>query len=510
MHIETPVPTEARKTAVVFIGNAGAGKSTLLTQIGGNFESGAKFRNGFTKDVTVTQVTLDEEEVVLIDVPGLSDPNPRNNQSNAEKLTEALTRNYNYKLFFVLKANNSGLEDADIQMMATVNACVRDVDDSKVTFGVFINQILERRVYDMYEKLAVQGNLQEFLSSLRVNRSAINIKIDKVTLLWFTEHGIKDNVLKEEITKQVKSREASSSAYTHTHPTIFNMTVAVMFIGSSGAGKSTLLTYITGDIVSGAAKFRRGLAKNVYEARVEIKGKETVLMDVPNFFTHDSKEVKRNTGKLTSLLKREYNYMVYFVWKACNRGPNDNELLMMSKVNDCFRQAGCKVTLRVIVNQIKDQDLYNIYDEYLARDKCKSCFEEMGREYSLDFTISGVHLLRYTTDVTRIKSALDPIRREIVSTVQGYVNTSSRIDYIMGLFYPTMPNNTISTPSINAHEYMVTSHVRRTSFGSPINKPRNPQAQNFISQVADQEPSEEIFGHEITYLSFYGFDDVLS
>ncbi|KAF8986331.1 hypothetical protein BGZ52_009093 [Haplosporangium bisporale] len=92
--------------ALLLLGNASAGKSTLLAQLGGKFDSGAKFRRGFTKDISEELVKVQGENVRLIDVPGLFEPSNKETQPNAQKLNEALSLGYSYQIYFVLKAGN--------------------------------------------------------------------------------------------------------------------------------------------------------------------------------------------------------------------------------------------------------------------------------------------------------------------------------------------------------------------------------------------------------------------
>ncbi|KAF9097775.1 hypothetical protein BGX27_000912 [Mortierella sp. AM989] len=201
-------PDGPRKTAVVFIGNAGAGKSTLLSQIGGNFKSGSTFRSGYTKNVSEKTVTLDSEEVVLIDVPGLLEPNPRNIPINAGKIANALNRRYNYKLFFVLRAKNSGIDDAEVEMMVKLSECVRQEDGSKVPFGVFINQIQSQRVFDMYHEKVIKDNFSEFFNSLKGERPTADVEIDCVNPFWFDEDGIENFTLRDTVVKAIASHKA--------------------------------------------------------------------------------------------------------------------------------------------------------------------------------------------------------------------------------------------------------------------------------------------------------------
>ncbi|KAF8926924.1 hypothetical protein BGZ58_010762 [Dissophora ornata] len=200
--------------AVVFIGNAGSGKSTLLTQIGGSFGSGTVFRRGYTKDVTEKRVTLNGEQVVLMDVPGLFEPNNKETGLNAEKLTMALNRPYNFKLFFVLRAGNSGPDNEDMVMMAKVNECVRKVGGARVTFRVIVNQIINQQVYDMYKEEIVKDNFQKRLSALNIDGFSFNINIDHTILLWFNSDEVKQNALRDTITREIAKHTAVPLAVT--------------------------------------------------------------------------------------------------------------------------------------------------------------------------------------------------------------------------------------------------------------------------------------------------------
>ncbi|KAF9097777.1 hypothetical protein BGX27_000914 [Mortierella sp. AM989] len=172
-------------------------------------------------------------------------------------------------------------------------------------------------------------------------------------------------------------------------------TTAILLIGNSGAGKSTLLSQLGGNFESGV-KFREGCTKDIYEMSAIVDGNKVVLMDVPGLFEPDDKETEYNASKLTEALKRGYSYMLYFVLEATNRGPSNEEMVMMSKVNACVRQAGSKAVFRVIVNQIKSKGVYDIYNKHLAQDNCKSLFHSMKMEgFSFDITVTGVLMLMY-------------------------------------------------------------------------------------------------------------------
>ncbi|KAF9114075.1 hypothetical protein BGX27_000206 [Mortierella sp. AM989] len=173
------------------------------------------------------------------------------------------------------------------------------------------------------------------------------------------------------------------------------MPVAILFIGNTGAGKSALLSLLGGEFKSGV-KCRKGYTKDIYEKNVVIEGKPFVLIDAPGLFEPQPKETEKNVMKLTEALGRGYSYLLYFVLKANNRGPTDEDMVMMSKVNECVRQAGSKAIFRVIINQIQDKQVYDMYEEFVARDNCETLFQDMKMEgFSFDIMVSHVLLFRF-------------------------------------------------------------------------------------------------------------------
>jgi len=103
-----------RETAIIVIGNSSSGKATLLAQIC----SSTRFRNGFTEEVREEMITLDGKRFLLIEVPGLDEFGEKGTQQNTKKLTEALSKSYDYHLYFVMKADNRGPTDAEMVMMS--------------------------------------------------------------------------------------------------------------------------------------------------------------------------------------------------------------------------------------------------------------------------------------------------------------------------------------------------------------------------------------------------------
>ncbi|KFH72860.1 hypothetical protein MVEG_00085 [Podila verticillata NRRL 6337] len=203
-----PYPIE-RKLAVVLLGNSGAGKSTLLTQLGAtNFKSGVRLRSGYTQEVQEEVVVLKGQNVILMDVPGLYESREQATQRNAKALTKALSeKSYDYKLYFVTKADNRGPSNADLVMMSKINQCIKKVTGSRVSFRVIVNQIMGRDMYEMYQELA-DDNFKSFFKVLDTDDIELRglsfaIEIDKVMLLRFSERGVNNNRFKDVIAADV-------------------------------------------------------------------------------------------------------------------------------------------------------------------------------------------------------------------------------------------------------------------------------------------------------------------
>ncbi|KFH72861.1 hypothetical protein MVEG_00086 [Podila verticillata NRRL 6337] len=197
--------------ALVLLGNAGAGKSTLLTQLGGKFESGAVFRKGFTKDVTHNIVVIKDQQVRLIDVPGLFEPNDKETRFNAEKINSALSLGFNYRFYFVLKADNRGPDDKEMVMMSRISECVRKADGSQMSFGVIVNQILSDEVGAMYKELA-KDNFRSMFEGLSIPGFVFDIKIDSVIMLPFDELVLGQPGFQDKLADLIDISPASASA----------------------------------------------------------------------------------------------------------------------------------------------------------------------------------------------------------------------------------------------------------------------------------------------------------
>ncbi|KAG0330775.1 hypothetical protein BG000_011462, partial [Podila horticola] len=165
-------------------------------------------------------------------------------------------------------------------------------------------------------------------------------------------------------------------------------------------------------------QFRKGFTKDIHEEEIILNGEKVLLVDVPGLFEPDDNETQFNARKLTQALSKGYDYKLYFVLKASNRGPDDHDLLMMSKINECIRQAnGSRVSFRLIVNQIVDQRVYDMYKEGLQDDNCKSLFATMAAEipeFSFDIQIDNVMLLRFDKETVSSRGFADQLAEDVL------------------------------------------------------------------------------------------------
>ncbi|KAG0004110.1 hypothetical protein BGZ65_000913 [Modicella reniformis] len=182
--------SEESKVAVIFLGNIGSGKSTLLAQIGGSFNSGLSFLVGYTKDVAEQTIQLEGQEVILIDTPGLYEPDRKATIANAKELSKALKRGYDYKIFFVVMASNRALTYADLSLMFLVNDAIRQVNDAKVAFRIIVNQIRDDEMYKMYDEHLAKDNCRSFFGSFKFEGRPFDIQINDVLLLRYNEEAV--------------------------------------------------------------------------------------------------------------------------------------------------------------------------------------------------------------------------------------------------------------------------------------------------------------------------------
>ncbi|KAG0310540.1 hypothetical protein BGZ99_000326 [Dissophora globulifera] len=506
--------SKQRKVAVLFIGNTGSGKSALLSQIGGDFASGVAFRRGFTRGILEQNITLNGKSAVLMDAPGLFEPEQDATHNNAKMLTEALKRNYDFKLFFVLKADNRGPPNNELILMSKVNECVHQAQaETRIKFTAIINQIMDDKVYNLYRDHVAHDKFRSLFTGMKIPGCKFNdIHIENVIMLRFDEKKIrlkqfgpeilpgitvqkaipvfvrKDISVTAEDIKNVNKNDSAGSwfwpiataaavgmgavATGGTVPIIANVVarntfamvlmaamprpktdissqslqlyrppqtpipqsersqsliqlnvskvntkssldimktqdrkrkprkVAVMFIGNMGSGKSDLLAQI-GGIISRGAAVRRGSTWSISEQDIMLDGEPAVLMDARGLFERDEDATHANAKMLTEILRKYYEFKLFFVLKANNRGPPLEELILISKVHECVHQAQAesRIEFAIIFDQIMDDPVYNMYREKVAVDNFRRFFADVkipGCSFN-DIHIDNVIMLRFDT-----------------------------------------------------------------------------------------------------------------
>lgn len=220
----------------MFIGNTGVGKSELLNQLGGNFRSGFSERHGVTADITEKTVVLDDETVVLMDVPGLIEPSKEATDRNARLLVKALSREYDYKLIFVVQASNRTMTTDDMTLICEVNRCLVDAgmlqdqdggrargevgfydfyDEKyepqrpKISFRIIVNGISGQKQYDAYNGFA-HDKFQSFFSDNHTGATPFDIHVEEVLLLRADDDAVASGGFKEELTRFVRMQKAVS------------------------------------------------------------------------------------------------------------------------------------------------------------------------------------------------------------------------------------------------------------------------------------------------------------
>lgn len=202
--------------------------------------------------------------------------------------------------------------------------------------------------------------------------------------------------------------------------------VAVLFIGNSGAGKSTLLSQLSDHQFGSGVCLNRGYTTEIEEHVAAINGQSVVLMDVPGAFEFDPARTEDNAKKLTAELKQPYDFKLYFVLQASNRGPTPQELVMMHEVNKCVRQSGSgeHMTFRIIVNQIPSNVVKELYKP-LADNNFVHYFDQLRIDgYSFDIKIGKVLLLDFDENGVKVGS----LRETLEQDIQQYDALSVRLE----------------------------------------------------------------------------------
>jgi hypothetical protein len=135
------------------------GKSSLCNALGAtSFESGVSFGGGLTKNLQTQVVTHEGKNVMLIDAPGLYEPDGtltgKTFAANAGKIQEGLgIVGASYMVVFVVDLNSGRVSTADAAMVRSV---LDAVSFQSVGYGFVFNKLSE----DAYIGMGVGSNLR--------------------------------------------------------------------------------------------------------------------------------------------------------------------------------------------------------------------------------------------------------------------------------------------------------------------------------------------------------------
>ncbi|KAF9305334.1 hypothetical protein BGZ74_010552 [Mortierella antarctica] len=125
-----------RTHPVLLLGKPVAGKSMILTQLGAKTPRG-RSSTGSAKDVYEEEVTINGQRLVMIYVamlPELSEPEEKEPQYNPRKLTDALSKGYDTKVCYVIKAYKRGPDGRYAVTISEINDCIRQAVGSQGPF----------------------------------------------------------------------------------------------------------------------------------------------------------------------------------------------------------------------------------------------------------------------------------------------------------------------------------------------------------------------------------------
>ncbi|KAG0217717.1 hypothetical protein B0O80DRAFT_483990 [Mortierella sp. GBAus27b] len=411
------------KSAVWFIGNSGVGKVTLLSQLGGNFKSAFNIMRSHTQEVSELIVTLDGQQVILMDFPGLYMFDGEATKLTVSKFTSALKRGYNYKLFYVMKAHQHLVTSQDLFLMSIISKCIRQANNPKVDFRVIINQIHDDKEYKLYED-AAKDNFQGLFSDPALKRFNLDIRVHAVMLVRLNEAEALGRQLRGDLLKETGVvKEVPVKLQPHIGVSTESPTTAVLFVGNPGTGKTTFLSELCGNFRS-RVSFAEGSTQEVSGQGVNLNDQLVILIKVPGPYQCDQESANSSAASLYDILRNRYHHKLFFVLRANNHGFTPQDLFLLSIVSSCIRLAqNPNVDFRVIVNQIQDDNQYNMYKERGAKDKFRSYFASPKFEhYQLDIQVNDVMLVRSNEAPMLGNQLRESLSREIVTQPEIQVN----------------------------------------------------------------------------------------
>jgi len=148
----------------LFVGNPGVGKSTLLNclikkknpQQNEMFESGVSIAEGLTYQLEQIKVG----NITFMDTPGLEDVKKR--KQAAKAITEALKKNGNYQVFFVVTLEAGRVRPQDVTVINLVLESAKEITHYGVIFNKLTKPLLKKLEDDNEKmKLLVQVSIHE-------------------------------------------------------------------------------------------------------------------------------------------------------------------------------------------------------------------------------------------------------------------------------------------------------------------------------------------------------------
>ncbi|KAF9916986.1 hypothetical protein BX616_002242 [Lobosporangium transversale] len=167
------------KYALFITGNPGSGKSFIVNHLGAHFPSGfSGHGGGYTTGLHAERAPIDEDEVLMVDAPGLIEVNYETTVKNATLITNALNKGQSeeygqqipYKIGIVITDTNGRIQPADMLLVRKLYEALTP----KPEFMLIINQVRK-------------SNLHKVMSE-EYQRSLITTIKDKTGVAIHPEH----------------------------------------------------------------------------------------------------------------------------------------------------------------------------------------------------------------------------------------------------------------------------------------------------------------------------------